>query len=84
MSIIRLRAVQYLELATAHGHLTYEQQAAAAGLGIATIHRLRNGGPASATAVASICNTYGVEFADVFEIAAAAVVTPAAKNKAAA
>lgn len=70
MSIIRLRAVAYLELATANGHLTYEQQAAAAGLGIGTIHRIRNGGPASSTAVAAICNAYGVEFADVFEIAA--------------
>jgi transcriptional regulator with XRE-family HTH domain len=63
--------VRYLELARAHGHLTYEQQAAAAGLGIATIHRLRNGSPASSQAVAALCNTYSVEFADLFEIGAA-------------
>lgn len=80
MSIIRLRTVEYLELATAHGHLTYEQQAIAAGLGAGTIHRIRNGGPASATAVAAICNAYGVEFADVFEIAA--IEVPAEQTEA--
>ncbi|MCT9139031.1 helix-turn-helix domain-containing protein [Streptomyces violarus] len=84
MSIIRLRAVAYLELATANGHLTYEQQAVAAGLGAGTIHRLRNGGPASSTAVAAICNAYGVEFADVFEIAAVEVAPEGETNKAAA
>ena len=73
MSTIRLRAVAYLELATACGHLTYEQQAVASGLGIATIHRLRNGAPASANAVAALCTTYGVEFADLFELTPAEI-----------
>lgn len=82
MFIIRLRTVQYSELAKAHGHLTYEQQAAAAGLGVATIHRLRNGGAASSAAVAAICVAYGVEFADLFELTPA--VKPALTSQAAA
>jgi DNA-binding Xre family transcriptional regulator len=65
---IHLRAAAYADLAKAHGHHTYEQQAVAAGLGIATIHRLRKGGPASSTAVAALCSLYGCEFADLFEI----------------
>ncbi|BDH04854.1 helix-turn-helix domain-containing protein [Streptomyces seoulensis] len=82
MYIIRLRTVQYDELAESNGHLTYGQRAVAAGLGAGTIHRLRNGGPASATAVAAICVAYGVEFGDVFEVTPAAA--PALKSPAAA
>ncbi|MFJ7067546.1 helix-turn-helix domain-containing protein [Streptomyces sp. NPDC101115] len=69
---IHLRTVAFAELAALHGHHTFEQQAAATGLGIGTIHRLRNGGPASSTSVAAICGTYGVEFADLFVISATA------------
>jgi hypothetical protein len=69
VSSIKLRVAEYLELAAARGHDTFEQQAAAAGLGVATIHRLRNGQPASATAVAAILHAYGCEFSDVFTLA---------------
>ncbi|AQW55240.1 helix-turn-helix domain-containing protein [Streptomyces violaceusniger] len=73
MSIsILLRIDEYLKLATAHGHLTYEAQALAAGLGVGTIHRVRNGGPAGPSTVAAICSTYGVEFSDVFVLGSAA------------
>jgi hypothetical protein len=65
---IRLRIRAYQELAETRGHRTYEAQAAAAGLGIATIHRLRAGQPAGARAVAALCRTYGVEFDDLFVV----------------
>lgn len=65
---IHLRRDAYTALAAAHGHYTYEQQANATGLGIATIHRIRSGGPVSSSSVAAICCTYGVEFADLFVI----------------
>lgn len=78
MSSIKLRVAEYLELAAARGHDTFEQQAAAAGLGVATIHRLRNGQPASATAVAAILHSYGVDFSDVFELAMAETSRPKA------
>lgn len=68
MSSIKLRVAEYLELARAQGHLTHEQQATAAGLGSGTIHRLRNGQPASAGAIAAIMRTYGVDFEAVFEV----------------
>ena len=68
VSAIKLRVDEFVTLAASRGHCTFEAQAAATGLGIGTIHRLRNGGPASATAVAAICSAYGVEFADVFVI----------------
>ncbi|WP_406337327.1 helix-turn-helix domain-containing protein [Streptomyces sp. NBC_00649] len=72
MSIILLRRERYLELAKLHGHHTYEAQALAAGLGIATIHRLRNDGPAGPRAVAALCDAYGVEFADLFALGSTA------------
>ncbi|MGW2708645.1 hypothetical protein ACWC4J_06585 [Streptomyces sp. NPDC001356] len=63
---INLRVDEFVALAASRGHLTFEAQAAATGLGIGTIHRLRNGGPASASAVAAICQGYGVDFDAVF------------------
>ncbi|MEW1866990.1 helix-turn-helix transcriptional regulator [Streptomyces caelestis] len=66
--MIKLRAWEFLALAESRGHRTFEAQAAATGLGIGTIHRLRTGQPASASAVAAICSTYGVRFEDVFVI----------------
>lgn len=69
---IRLRLDAFADLAASNGHYTYEQQALATGLGIATIHRIRGGGPVSSSSVAAICSTYGVEFADLFVITAPA------------
>ncbi|MFE5658316.1 helix-turn-helix domain-containing protein [Streptomyces sp. NPDC056517] len=69
---IHLRTVAFAEMAAANGHHSFEQQAKATGLGIGTIHRLRNGGPASSASVAAICNAYGVEFADMFVISTTA------------
>ena len=69
MSVIKLRVEQFIDLAGSRGHRTFEQQAAATGLGVGTIHRLRNDQPASAGAVAAICSAYGCEFADLFVIA---------------
>lgn len=66
MHTIVLKVDDFLDLATARGHTTYELQAAATGLGIATLHRMRNGAPASSTAVAAVCATYGVDFDQVF------------------
>ncbi|MFF4403757.1 hypothetical protein [Streptomyces sp. NPDC001404] len=68
MSTILLRVEEYLALANAHGHHTYARQADAVGLGVATIHRLRRGDPAGARAVAAICSTYHVEFAELFTL----------------
>lgn len=68
MSVIKLRVTEFTALAESRGHRTFEAQAAATGLGIGTIHRLRNGQPASSSAVAAICSAYGVEFADLFVI----------------
>lgn len=65
---IRLRLDAFATLAASQGHLTYEQQANATGLGVGTIHRIRSGGAASSSSVAAICSTYGVEFADLFVI----------------
>ncbi|MCX4615752.1 hypothetical protein [Streptomyces mirabilis] len=80
MSVITLRVDEFLDLARSRGHHTYEQQAAATGLGIATMHRLRSGGTASATAVASICSAYGVEFADVWAIGQPAAAPATAES----
>lgn len=78
VSTIKLRVNDFTELAESMGHTTYEQQAAATGLGAGTLHRLRNGQPASANAVAAICSAYGVEFADLFAIGEVQVQTPRA------
>jgi hypothetical protein len=61
-----LKVDAFIALAASRGHTTYEQQAAATGLAIGTLHRLRNGGPAGPAAIASICTTYGVDFESVF------------------
>ncbi|MFF9088595.1 hypothetical protein ACF1BE_19625 [Streptomyces sp. NPDC014991] len=66
MDTIVLKVADFLTVAGARGHATYEQQAAATRLGMGTLHRLRNGGPASPTAIARICTTYDVAFDDVF------------------
>jgi hypothetical protein len=76
--VIRLRVDEFVELALSRGHRTFEQQAAATGLGAGTLHRLRNGQPASANAVAAICSAYGVEFADLFVIGEAQAQAPKA------
>lgn len=73
MDTIVLKVEDFLDLAAHHGHLTYEQQAAATGLGVGTLHRIRRGEPASSTAVARICAAYDVAFDDVFVFA---TVTP--------
>ena len=78
MSVIKLKATEFVALAMSRGHATFEAQAAATGLGIGTIHRLRSGQPASANAVAAICSAYGVEFADVFVIGEVQVQAPKA------
>lgn len=72
MDTIVLKVEGFLDLAATHGHLTYEQQAAATGLGVGTLHRIRSGEPASSTAIARICDTYGVTFDEVFAFAMAA------------
>jgi uncharacterized protein (DUF2336 family) len=70
---IRLRVDDFVALAGSRGQHTFEAQAAATGLGIGTIHRLRSGEPASAPAVARIIRAYGVAFDDVFVIDEAGV-----------
>ncbi|MFC8873179.1 helix-turn-helix domain-containing protein [Streptomyces ardesiacus] len=67
MHTIVLKVDEFVALAASRGHTSYEKQADETGLGVATLHRIRNGEPASSTAVAAICATYGVEFGDVFE-----------------
>ncbi|MFE9624245.1 helix-turn-helix domain-containing protein [Streptomyces sp. NPDC006527] len=74
MDTIVLKVGDFLDVARARGHTTYEQLSAATGLGVATLHRLRNGGPAGPAAIAKICQTYGVAFEDVFAFGTA---TPA-------
>lgn len=71
---IHLRTTDFEELAESRGHRTYEQQATATGLGIATMHRLRNGAPADSRSIAKICNTYGANFDTLFIIKTDAVV----------
>ncbi|MFD5663399.1 helix-turn-helix domain-containing protein [Streptomyces anthocyanicus] len=68
MHTIVLKVDDFVALAASRGHTSYEMQAAETGLGVATLHRIRNGEPASSTAIAAICATYGVEFGDVFEV----------------
>lgn len=79
MHTIVLKVDDFVALAASRGHTSYETQAAETGLGVATLHRIRNGEPASAGAVAAICATYGVEFGDVFEFRTA---TAARKTRA--
>ncbi|MDV6290275.1 hypothetical protein R2F25_30150 [Streptomyces sp. UP1A-1] len=67
MHTIVLKVDEFVALAASRGHTSYETQASATGLGVATLHRIRNGELASAGAVAAICATYGVEFDAVFE-----------------
>jgi hypothetical protein len=66
MDTIVLKADDFLAVAGARGHTTYEQQATATGISVGTLHRLRSGGPAGPSAIARICSTYGVAFEDVF------------------
>lgn len=70
---IHLRPTAFVKLAKARGLRTYEAQAAAAGIGIATMHRLRGGFPADSSSIAKICNGYGANFDDLFVIKDAAV-----------
>ncbi|MEU0675422.1 helix-turn-helix transcriptional regulator [Streptomyces sp. NPDC006172] len=72
MDTIVLKVGDFLDVAGARGHTTYEQMAAATGLGVGTLHRLRNGGPAGPAAIAKICHTYGVNFEAVFRFGTAA------------
>jgi DNA-binding Xre family transcriptional regulator len=72
MDTIVLKVEDFLDVAAARGHTTYEQQAAATGLGIGTLHRIRSGEPVSSTTVAAICSSYGVAFEDVFTFGTAA------------
>ncbi|GAA3374649.1 hypothetical protein ACFXPI_11195 [Streptomyces sp. NPDC059104] len=65
---IHLRIDEFAHLAAARGHRTYEQQATSTRVGIATIHRLRNGGPADSRTIAKILTAYGVGFDDLFAI----------------
>ncbi|MFD9569928.1 hypothetical protein ACFWBI_08800 [Streptomyces sp. NPDC059982] len=71
---IHLRTPAFTDLAMSRGHRTYEQQATAAGLGIGTMHRLRNGAPADSRSIAKICNAYGVNFDALFVIKTDAAV----------
>lgn len=80
MHTIVLKVDAFVALAASRGHTSYEMQAAETGLGVATLHRIRNGEPASSTAVAAICAAYGVEFGDVFEFRTATAARP--KNRA--
>ncbi|MFD5838177.1 helix-turn-helix domain-containing protein [Streptomyces collinus] len=66
MDTIVLKVEEFLDMAGARGHTTYEKLSAATGLSFGTLHRLRNGGPAGPAAIAKICTTYGVAFEDVF------------------
>jgi hypothetical protein len=87
METIVLRVADFLEVANARGDITYEQQAAATGISVGTLHRLRSGGPAGPAAIARICTTYGVAFEDVFAFGAvgpASARARAARAKAAA
>jgi len=67
MDTIVLKVDSFLDVAAARDHTTYEQQSEATGISVGALHRLRNGGPAHPTAIARICQTYGVNFDDVFE-----------------
>lgn len=80
MDTIVLKIDNFVDLAISRGHTTYELQAGATGLGIATLHRIRNGEPASSTAVARICGAYGVEFDDVFAFGTVAPKRPRAEQ----
>lgn len=73
MHTIVLKVDEFLELAAARNHTTYELQAEATGLGVATLHRLRGGQPASSTAIAAICSAYDAVFEDLFKFG---TVTP--------
>ena len=72
MDTIVLKVDDFLVVANSRCHTTYEQLAGATGLGVGTLHRLRNGGPAGPTAIARICSTYGVAFEAVFTFGTAA------------
>ncbi|MET9142387.1 helix-turn-helix domain-containing protein [Streptomyces sp. NPDC058319] len=72
MDTIVLKVKDFLDVAGARGHTTYEQQATATGLSNGTLHRLRRGGPAGPAVIARICTTYDVTFEDVFEFATTA------------
>ncbi|MGW2742325.1 helix-turn-helix domain-containing protein [Streptomyces sp. NPDC001450] len=80
MDTIVLKVDDFLVVANSRGHTTYEQLAAATGLGVGTLHRLRNGGPAGPTAIARICSTYGVAFEDVFTFGTAKPKNSRAKS----
>lgn len=70
---IHLRSNDFATLAESRGLRTYQDQAAAAGIGIGTMHRLRGGAPADSRSIAKICNAYGVNFDELFVIKDAAV-----------
>jgi hypothetical protein len=66
MDTIVLKVEDFLDVAGARGHTTYEQQAEATGMSVGALHRLRNGGQAGPAAIARILTTYGVRFEDLF------------------
>lgn len=71
-SPIRLKPEAYLEIAQAHGHNTYDEQAKAAGLGFGSIWRARNGEPVGGKVIHALLTTYGVEFGTLFTTGATA------------
>lgn len=72
MTTIWLRTDAFLRVARAHGHTTYETQAAAANVGVGTLWRARNGLPVSSRTVAAILDAYNGRFDDLFSTGATA------------
>lgn len=71
-SPIRLKPEAYLELAEAHGHRTYDEQAKAARLGFGSIWRARHGEPVGGKVIHALTTLYGVGFDDLFTMGATA------------
>ncbi|MDT0381372.1 helix-turn-helix transcriptional regulator [Streptomyces sp. DSM 42041] len=63
-----LKTTRYRQLAEDRGLLTYEQKADAVGIGIATAHRIENGGGVGPSVAARLMRFYGVSFTDLFEV----------------
>jgi hypothetical protein len=63
---VRLKVKAYLALAEECGHLTVEQKALAAGIGMGTVHRIVNGSPVGSRVMSRLMSAYDSGFDELF------------------
>lgn len=63
---VRLKVKAYLALTEERGHLTVEQKAQAAAIGMGTVHRIINGAPVGSRVMSRLMSAYDSGFDELF------------------